>query len=113
LYVDQNGAVTPVGATAKKTSEPGLFKPDTVYFVVLRYVHSGGSYGAVASVKLFEEGKDRVPSTVRSLEWDVASPGASTGSGQDRLILSIPSGAVEIDEIRMGASWESVLVRMN
>lgn len=113
LHVAQNGAVTPMGATAEKTSEQGLFKPDTVYFVVLRYVHSGGSHGAVASVKLFEAGKERVPRSLRTLAWDVATPGASTGAGQDRLVLSVPSGSVEIDEIRMGASWESVLVRMN
>ncbi len=58
--------------------------------------------------KLFEVGKDTVPTKQRGLQWDVVTAGAQTGVLQDRILLSVSEGDVMIDELRTGASWESV-----
>ena len=109
LAVDANGVVTPQGATTEASTKPGLFRADTTYLVVLRFTNHGGHRGAVASVKLFEVGKDTVPASPRGLEWDVVTPGSATGVEQDRVILSVSDGTVVLDEIRMGSSWDSVM----
>jgi len=111
LEVGMDGTVTPQGATAKTASEPGLFKADTAYLVVLKFVNTGGSKGAVASVKLFEAGKDKIPADHRGVKWDVVTGGAQTGVVQNRIVLSVSKGTVKFDELRIGKTWESVMTK--
>ena len=85
-----------------------MFKSNTLYLVVLKFSNAGGKTGAVARVKLFEVGEDEVPARQRGLQWDVVTTGGQTGVLQDRIILSVSQGNVMIDELRLGASWESV-----
>jgi hypothetical protein len=111
LEVTADGAVTAQGATVKTSGAPGRFKANTPYLVVLRFSNAGGRTGAVARVKLFEVGADKVPARQRGLQWDVVTTGGQTGVLQDRIILSVSQGNVMIDELRMGTSWESVTTR--
>jgi hypothetical protein len=108
LEVTADGAVTAQGATVKTSSVPGLFKANTPYLVVLKFSNAGGKTGAVARVKLFEVGADKLPARQRGLQWDVVTAGGQTGVLQDRVILSVSQGNVMIDELRLGSSWESV-----
>ena len=109
VAVASDGTVSALGATAKAASSPGLFKADTLYQVVVKFSNSGGTKGAVASVKLFDVAKDKTPASPNTIQWDVVTPGAGTGSGQDRVILSVPKGTVMLDELRIGANWDSVM----
>jgi hypothetical protein len=108
LEVMADGTVIAQGATVKTSSTPGLFKAETPYLVVLKFSNAGGKTGAVARVKLFEVGKDKVPVRQRGLQWDVVTGGGQTGVLQDRIILSVSQGNVMMDELRLGTSWESV-----
>ena len=109
VEVRLDGTVIPRGATVTTPSEPGLFQPDKTYLVVLRFTNVGGRSGAVSRVKLFDADKETVPATPRVIEWDVETTGSNTGAGQDRILISISAGSVELDELRIGESWDSVL----
>jgi hypothetical protein len=111
ISVGADGTITPQGATAKKSSRPGLFKADTPYLVVLKFANIDGVKGAVASVKLFQVGKGRIPDSHRSVKWDVVTDGGQTGVEQDRIVLSVSKGNVKLDELRMGATWQSVMTQ--
>jgi len=50
-----------------------------------------------------------VPASQRKLTWDVSSAGSRTGVQQDRLMLSIPTGSVQLDELRIATSWKGIL----
>jgi hypothetical protein len=113
VEVGASGTVTPQGATVKTASAPGLFKADTPYLVVLKFVNTGSSKGAVASVKLFETGKDKIPASHRDVKWDVVTGGAQTGVAQNRIVLSVSKGTVKFDELRIGKTWESVMTETN
>jgi hypothetical protein len=108
LEVTADGAVTAQGATVRTSTTLGLFKANTPYLVVLKFSNAGGKTGAVARVKLFEVGKEKVPARQRGLQWDVVTAGGQTGVLQDRIILSVSQGDVMMDELRLGSSWESV-----
>ncbi|MBT3374433.1 MAG: FAD-dependent oxidoreductase [Lentisphaerae bacterium] len=109
LSVADDGSVAPQGGTVATNSAPGLFKADTPYLVVLKFFNGGGDQGAVALARLFEVGKDSVPASQRKLTWDVSSAGSRTGVQQDRLMLSIPTGSVQLDELRIATSWKGIL----
>lgn len=109
VSVEADGTLSAVGGTAKTSSAPGVFKPDTLYRVVVLFMNRGGETGAVTCVKLYEAGKQSVPGSSRDVAWDVVTGGSNTGASQDRLMINILKGAVELDEIRIGASWESVV----
>lgn len=108
LSIGADGSLVPQGGAVATPGAPGVFRADTPYFVVLKFFNGGGDRGAVASVKLFEVGRDTVPDTPRGIDWDVESSGGRTGVTQDRIILSIPTGTVRFDELRLGRTWQSV-----
>ncbi len=109
VEVRADGTVIPCGALVKTPSESGLVKANSTYLLVLKFTNTGGKTGAVASVKLFEVGKDAVPTSPRDVKWDVFTGGSNTGAFQDRVILTVSKGTVELDELRIGASWDSVM----
>jgi len=52
-----------------------------------------------------------VPDSPRRIEWDIRSAGGRTGVTQDRITVSIPTGAVLLDELRLGQTWQSVTTK--
>jgi len=72
----------------------------------VKYSNTGGS-SAVTRVKLYKNG-DQLPADDTEINWDVESDPMSTGVDQDRLIITINTGSVELDEILIGNSFKSV-----
>lgn len=91
-----------------------VMQPNTDYFCVLR-IDSGAT--DVAYLKVFAPGASVVAddSGITSVgiganQWTAASPGYASGADMFTLWLT-PTGnnRIELDEIRLGSSWESVV----
>ncbi len=107
IEVAANGTLTAKSGLGETDSNSGLFSDETTYFVLVRYTNGGGNDEAVTSIKLFNNG-DQLPEDDSGIEWDVESEPNLTGVDQDRLILTIDEGTVELDEILIGNSYNSV-----
>jgi hypothetical protein len=106
IEVKAQGTVIAQSGTGEKSSNSGVFKNDTTQFVLVKFTNSGGN-SAVTRVKVFNMG-DQLPADDSNIAWDVESDPMSTGVDQDRLIITIEDGSVELDELLIGNSYTSV-----
>ena len=106
LEVASDGTFTAKSGTGTTSSSSGLFLSDTTFFVLAEFTNSGSS-NAVTRVKLYAEG-DQIAEDAAGIDWDVVTEPMLTGVDQDRLIITIEDGTVELDEILIGTSFETV-----
>ncbi len=104
--VAANGIVSAKSGTEETLSNSQLFKNDSTYFFLVKFTNTGGN-SAVSRVKLYKS-LDQLPADDAEIIWDVESNPMTTGVDQDRLIIKISSGTVELDEILIGNSFKSV-----
>lgn len=109
--VAANGIVSAKSGTEETLSNSQLFKNDSTYFVLVKFTNTGGN-SAVTRVKLYKS-LDQLPADDAEIIWDVESNPMTTGVDQDRLIIKISSGTVELDEILVGDTFKSVTYNEN
>ncbi len=91
------------GTTGLSESDAGAVANDTTYMVLAKTTGSG------TAAALFEVGVDSVPTNEAGVAWLTAGAG-NTAEPQDQLIISVSTGTVELDELRLGTTFESVTV---
>lgn len=106
IGVMANGFVSAKSGTEETLSNSQLFKNDSTYFFLVKFTNTGGN-SAITRVKLYKS-LDELPADDTEILWDVESNPVTTGVDQDRLIIKINSGTVELDEILIGNTFKSV-----
>jgi hypothetical protein len=91
------------GTTGLSETAAGAVANDTTYMVLAKTTGSG------TAAALFEVGVDSVPTNEAAVVWLTAGAG-NTAEPQDQLIIAVSAGTVELDELRLGTTFESVTV---
>lgn len=95
-------------AGVEKTTVGPWMQPDTAYFVVFKIVAKSGTVPDQVFLQVYAPG-DTITST-EPTTWTIASAGENYSNNLDAMWLKQlgSSSVMEVDEIRMGSTWNAV-----